>query len=357
MQKFSEWLALNEVNWEADYPDVTPTCEDPAKIVAYLNAVRANKDLKTADREKFPITMPFVHAKSRFFGDKRYFDPEEFIKKMTERPKVLVDRNSKIEKTGGSNEFVYKTGIPAFRGIVYDEHNNKFVFINTCPGAGTCVKGCYARKNFFITYPQVYDSLTKKLNFLMNHPEEYESQLKKEIKNICENHEAKKGFRPKVILRWNDSGDFFAKKYTEIAERVIKELQKDYNVDSYAYTKLANVANNADFQTTFSIGANDNQNKLLDLGLKKKKEPIKKSIIVPKEMFKGLNILKIADEEKIKNKIAAKFDLPVEDILTYDELMRTPYMATPKWHVIVTTGDGDDAAFRKDVKTILLKEH
>lgn len=353
MKKFTQWLSIyNEVNWEADYPDVTPTCEDPEKIVAYLNAVRANKDLKTADREKFSAAMPFVHAKSSFFGGGDQIDAEEFAKRITEPPVTIVNTNEKIINSGRNNEFVYKTGIPAFRGIVYDEHNKKFVFVNTCPGAGSCVAICYARKNRYIQYPVAYDSMTRRLNFLMNHPEKYKKQLKKELKEKCIEHNALKGYKPKVILRWNDSGDFFARKYMEIAEQVMKELKDDgFNIDSYAYTKIADVANKADFQTTFSVGANKNQDKLVDLGLKKK------SIVVPKEMFKDLELLKIADEEKLRSRIAAKFDLPIEDILTYDELMHTPNGDKPKWHVIVTPDSGDDAAFRKDVKTILLTEH
>jgi len=38
-------------------------------------------------------------------------------------------------------------------------------------------------------------------------------------------------------------------------------------------------------------------------------------------------------------------------------MMRTPEGPEPRWHVLVTPGDGDDALYRKDVKTILLTEH
>jgi hypothetical protein len=47
----------------------------------------------------------------------------------------------------------------------------------------------------------------------------------------------------------------------------------------------------------------------------------------------------------------------VSDIITYGEMMSMPKGEVSKWHVIVTPGDGDDAAFRKDVKTILLTQH
>ena len=56
MKTFLEWLnkgLYNEVDWDNDFSDVHVTCEDPEKIVAYLNDVRANKDVDYGKREKF----------------------------------------------------------------------------------------------------------------------------------------------------------------------------------------------------------------------------------------------------------------------------------------------------------------
>ena len=55
--------------------------------------------------------------------------------------------------------------------------------------------------------------------------------------------------------------------------------------------------------------------------------------------------------------IAKIYKLNPDKLLTYDELMSTPKGDKPEWSVIVSPGDGDDAAFRKDVKTIFLTEH
>jgi hypothetical protein len=38
-------------------------------------------------------------------------------------------------------------------------------------------------------------------------------------------------------------------------------------------------------------------------------------------------------------------------------MVQTPKGKEPKWFVIVTSEDGDDAAFRKDVKKVMLKFH
>jgi hypothetical protein len=83
----------------------------------------------------------------------------------------------------------------------------------------------------------------------------------------------------------------------------------------------------------------------------------KMSMVVPKEIFKDLDLMKISDEQTLKQRVAKKFVLPIGDMLTYGEMMATPKGEVPKWHVLVTPGDGDDAAFRKDVKTILLTQH
>lgn len=47
-----------------------------------------------------------------------------------------------------------------------------------------------------------------------------------------------------------------AGEYVDIAERVMKRLNDDgYNVGGYAYTKVADVAKDTEFDTTFSSGA------------------------------------------------------------------------------------------------------
>jgi hypothetical protein len=348
--QFKKWL-INEADWEGDFSDVQKTCLNPDELVEYLNAVRANYGKKTSEREKFPLSMPFVHSRSDLFKDGDV-DIEDFAKRMNEPPKTIVNTNDKILKSGGPNEFVYKTGIPAFRGIVYDQNEGKFYVINTCPGAGQCVVICYARHGRYIQYPEAYDSMTRRLNFLINYPDKYEEQLYKELKSKCDEHKAYQGYKPRVLLRWNDSGDFFSKKYKQIAESVMRRLKEDgYNIDSYAYTKLADVAKDASFQTTFSSGANTTQTGKVDFATNKL------SIVVPKDLFRDLDLMKISDEQKLKERVAKHFVLPISQVITYGEMMSTPKGEDQKWHVIITPGDGDDAAFRKDIKTILLTQH
>lgn len=346
-----EWL---NIIIENDFDDVNAQCLNPKEVVEYLNKVRANAYKDYPEREKFSKTLPFVHAKSSFFmKDKRAVNVEYFKKQMTTPPKSIINTNEKILKTGRPNEFVYKTGIPAFSGIIFDKKENAFKYIRTCPGAGTCVSICYALKGRYIQYPNSYDSMTRRLNLLWNHPDLYEEQMYNELKQKCKMHKAIEGYKPKVIIRWNDSGDFFSKKYVKIAENVIAKLKKEgYNINSYAYTKVANIAKNNKFgSVSFSAGAKKSEMSKID----PKKQ--KMSMIVPTELFKGLDLLKISDLTLLKSKVSEFFGLNKKDVITYDELMMTSPSGKPKWHVIVTPDDGDDAATRNDVKTILLTQH
>jgi hypothetical protein len=346
-------IILNEIDWDSDFKDVKQSCINPVEVVDYLNRVRANAPKKTKDREKFGAKYPFVHSKSSFFKDTEGgIDIEHFIGKMTTPPNNVINTNEKILKSGGPNEYVYKTGIPAFRGIVYDISKGKFHYINTCPGAGDCVLICYALKGRYIQYPVSYDSMTRRLNYMLNYPDKYEEQLYNELKAKAKEHSAFEGYKARVILRWNDSGDFFGKRYNQMAEDVMEKLKSEgYNVDSYAYTKSADVAQNSKLDTTFSQGANRKQSQQMA------NKDHKESVVVPKELFKDLNFMKVSDEQELKNRVSKFFNIPKNLVITYDELKSTPKGDEQKWAVIVTPNDGDDAAFRPDVKKILLTQH
>jgi hypothetical protein len=53
--------------------------------------------------------------------------------------------------------------------------------------------------------------------------------------------------------------------------------------------------------------------------------------------------------EEFKTRLAQKYAIDKNSILTYDQMMKTPVGDTPKWNVIVMPGDGDNSANRKDV--------
>ena len=58
-----------------------------------------------------------------------------------------------------------------------------------------------------------------------------------------------------------------------------------------------------------------------------------------------------ADEARLKEKMALKYDIPKESILTYDEMMAIPEDPNrkDKFNLLVGKGNGDNAATRRDV--------
>ena len=363
-----ERMGINEIDWEGEFSDVDKKCIPAEELVDYLNRVRANAPLSTAKREQFKQKYPFIHAKSKLFGDfgkelskeDLIVDVDEFVNRMTQPPNFVVGTNEKMLKSGNENEFVHKTGIPAFRGLVYDKENDKFYFVNTCPGAGQCALICYALKGNFIRYSGSYDNMTKVLNQMLNEPKEYEEQLYNELLATAKKYNAFGDNPNKIIVRWNDSGDFFAKKYVEIASRVMDRLRGEgYHVQDYVYTKVADVANDEELfdSVKFSSGANVRQSKQVKSG--------QKSIVVPKELFSDLDLKDPDDLNTLKDrivvddKIQSESNIPIKrnEILTYLELMQKPVGEQPKWSVIITPNDGDDAGIRNDVQNVLLTIH
>jgi hypothetical protein len=202
---------------------------------------------------------------------------------------------------------------------------------------------------------------TKLLNFLYNDPDGFMSMLESEIAG----YEAKnKKKNIKTIIRWHDAGDFFSPQYLEKAYNLAKKFP---DVDFYAYTKIAGVAQGEkpdNFKINFSAGAQPSQEKKVDF------QKTKNSRIVPKELFadaleKDKNgkwqYTSPQAEKAVKDRIAIKYSLKPESVITYDEMMKKPVDKDPeakgKWNVIVKPGDGDDSANRNDVLSTLLLQH
>jgi hypothetical protein len=110
--------------------------------------------------------------------------------------------------------------------------------VNTCPGMGTCIEDCYARKGFYGYVDSTIMKLTRIINLLLNEPNKYESMAYTEILELYKKYAEPKGYR--LNIRWNDAGDFFGRKYLEIAKSITERLiSEGCNVESYAYSKIA----------------------------------------------------------------------------------------------------------------------
>ena len=312
------------------------------------------------DKFKYPYVHPKLAREIQIVDPSgRRFDLNKLKTHITTRPDKILKQNEKLSHSGGETTQFYNIGLPALQGLGYDEKNQKFVIINTCPGAGACKVYCYAKKGGYVQYVPVNTSQTRQLNFLLNDPDGYKNMLSNEIRAAVEKNSKK---NVKTVIRWHDSGDFFSPDYVNLAYSVAKTFP---NVDFYAYTKMADVAKGdkpVNFKMNFSAGAKPDQEKQVDF------KTTKHSTVVPKQMFADLVdreevpdpdkpsktikklVYKSPDAIKIlKKKLSLKYNVPEDSVITYDEMMKIPVGDKPKWNVIVKPGDGDDSANRSDV--------
>lgn len=326
----------------------------PDEMQDYLAKTAAGKKTKL---DKY--TMPYVHRGNIEIKDEndRTFDLDKLKSAIITRPTKLLKQNEKITHSGGETAQYFNIGLPALKGLAVNEKTGNFVVVDTCPGAGACKVYCYAKKGGYVQWKASSMSQTKVLNFLLNDPQGFKAKLEAEIQTEVDKF-AKKG--AKVVIRWHDAGDFFSPDYVDLAYSVAGKFPQ---VDFYAYTKMANVAtgNKPDnFKMNFSMGATPEQEKQIQF------KTTKHSTVVPKPMFSDL-ILKddkgklIKDKDGkiqfkspeaidvLKDKLSAKYGVPKDTIVTYDEMKAIPVGKEPKLNVIVKPGDGDESANRSDV--------
>ena len=141
-----------------------------------------------------------------------------------------------------------------------------------------------------------------------------------------------------------------------------KVARANPKVKFYAYTKMASAAQAdrpANFNMNFSSGAKTGQEKKIDF------QKVKHSRVIPNDLFWDLIVTKngkpVKDEQgrnhfsgpeafdTFKGRLAQKFKLDKDSIISYDQLMKTPLGDTPYWNVVVVPGDGDNSANRNDV--------
>ena len=361
---------LNEIDWDNEFSDVYKKCINTAELKNHLNHVIDNSEKKPNDRESLGLNKPYIHTKSIPFDEEGEIDVNAFIKKITTMPNDILSINSKMEKSKTDNTLSVNIGIPALRGLVYDIDNKEFYFVNTCPGAGECALICYARKGSYVMFPDVFVKQTRILNLLLNFPDRFEKLLKRELEIM-----ALKNPDKEIQFRWNDAGDFFTKKYYQIAKKITKELKSEgYNIKSYAYTKMGDIVNmgDDDIMINFSTDANRKEtNKVVDI------ENKKKEVTIPKELFGDL-FVKTSDKNPkflvggdgkmiykdkdsvntLKKRIADKYNVNMDTILTYDELLAKPVGMPLQYNVMVAPkGEGDIGAQRRDVKYSFLMFH
>jgi hypothetical protein len=130
--------------------------------------------------------------------------------------KNYLSQNSKIKKMSGVKTFNW--GIPAFR--------SKDNFI-TCPKAGICAKGCYAKQGTYI-WSNVSQAFENRLQ--LSQSDQFIYTINAEIKR-----------RKVERLRIHDSGDFYNQEYLDNWLRIVV---RNPTVKFYAYTKMISLIKN-----------------------------------------------------------------------------------------------------------------
>ena len=388
-----------------DFGDANVQCLNPYAVVAMLDdelkRIETNKQAdkksdKTMKRQAKAGSLDIIDAvmTQQNIRNVKNSDIEKYIADLAEYislpPESIMDNtNPKMNKTDiGYNQMTVSTGLPAIVGIVWDKNDEVFKSISTCPGAGECVIGCYARKAFYSFDEDKTIKLARRLNLLYNNANEYTKMILSELRPLAEKLEMSSvgDDRMKLVIRWNDAGDFFAKKYVNVAVEVTKTLiSEGYDVMSYAYTKTGKYAieldQNDDFVINFSSDAHTKQKKEVDDYDTDKK--MKRATKVEKELWKQFFIPKgsswvkdikgkaafrgedrnerLKNAEELKDVIFDKYgasDGITRESLIYTYQIPRELQEKNKYNVIVLpTGDSDIGAQRTDIKMSYLLAH
>lgn len=255
-------------------------------------------------------------------------------------------------KMGKSNFF--NVTLPAFKGLIYNQNDDKFYVVTVCTKAGECTRDCYAQMGRYIMFDDTVRLNTQKLNYLMNHWIEWKARMITTIKALS--------WGGGSVLRWHDSGDFISEKYLEIAFDVAKQTPED---NHYAYSKEINMVLNSkipdNFEIKFSFGGQEDH--LINPNIHGHAR------VVPEELFKDLQPKDTGEGwnftpesiEVLKDRIVNEYGINRNLLLTNDQLMKIPYDKrgehTRKWFVVNWSGMNDVPALRKDVLGVYNLKH
>lgn len=365
LEKFLEKNGIEPADDELEedkLSGVTARPLDDEEAEKYFDRILAKKKEKT---DKY--NLPYIHSGNvPVVNDEgKKYDPTKLMAAISDRPKKILKQNEKMQHSDGTSSIFFNVGLPALKGLAVDEDKNKLVVIDTCPGAGACKTFCYAMKGGYVQWKAVSLNQSRLLNWLYNDPDGFMSKLDSEISSAKSKYGKKD---TKVVIRWHDAGDFFSPEYLNKAYAL---ASRHPEVDFYAYTKIASVAKSdkpKNFMINFSMGAKKAEEKQIDFG------KVKNSRVVPKELFgdliakeggkmvrdkKGRMVFNNPEDmDTFKQRLAAKYSVDKNSILTYDEMMDTPVNPEKNmYNVIVKPGDGDDSANRSDVLNTFLLIH
>jgi len=293
---------------------------------------------------------------------------------------TLLKQNEKMKKSStGEYEAFYNVGIPAIMGMVFDEKDNKFKIINTCPSAGSCMHVCYATKGGYVQYQAVSEKQNLTLNLLYNHPDQYVDKAVDEIIEVVKKHASPSADLPKgikTIIRWHDSGDFFSEDYLRlvlhIIERVKDALPSFYHdfVQFYAYTKRINMVKpfqGKDLLLRKSMGAKPEEERNIDPNKDMFSQIVSKSLkddLMDQGVIEKTEDKWVVDPDKvdvlkkaIKDSSKFKNSYPMLTMSEYEDMEDSLKGTDKKVNVIILPGENDRPAKDPNVAGVYLMYH
>jgi protein gp88 len=133
---------------------------------------------------------------------------------------TILTQNGKMRKSSQNGIDIFNFGIPAFISETG---------LKTCPNAGVCATGCYARSGTY-RFRNTINAYEERLKLTQS--KDFVEILKAEVslKKIRSRSQSKT-----CLIRIHDSGDFYDVPYWNKWECIIKEHP---DVRFYAYTKM-----------------------------------------------------------------------------------------------------------------------
>mgnify|MGYP000497495653 CR=1 FL=1 len=187
--------------------------------------------------------------------------------------KSLLTKNSKMKQSGGTDIVVYNWTIPAFRAADGTK---------TCPNAGVCAAGCYARSGAYR-----WSNVSRVHNAKLDASRDlgFAEEMIKEIKRLQKNASKK---NKQLYIRIHDAGDFYSLDYTLTWLRIMRALP---DVVFYAYTKQVEMFKN--LKTKHGYNLPENFKLIFSFG-GKQDDKIDKSVDRHSAVFETLDALKAA---------------------------------------------------------------
>jgi Gene product 88 len=132
----------------------------------------------------------------------------------------LLTQNSKMKKSSQNGITVVNWTIPAFQSKTG---------LRTCPNAGLCAVGCYARQGAYI-WGNVSKAHEAKLE--LTQTDAFVSEMISEIETWLKKRNTKH-----LKVRIHDAGDFYNETYLNRWLEVMAHFKTETRVSFYAYTK------------------------------------------------------------------------------------------------------------------------